>query len=156
MQWFSLLHSFSDSDLYLSEIPLFESKTCHLFKLQQVFCRLILKANDRESALCLQLKLTAFRFQQKEEENKSATFWIPTSLWASLLLGSSSKTFWKQRMAATALPKDRWHLPSRRWPCGTQVSNFLLGGPSHAQLILSKLPFKGHILCKVSHYLCLG
>lgn len=65
---FSLRHSFSDSDSYLSEIPLFEAKTCHLFKLQQVFCRLILKANNRESALCLQLKLTVFGFQRIDEK----------------------------------------------------------------------------------------
>lgn len=77
MQWFSLLHSFSDSDLYLSEIPLFESKTCHLFKLQQVFCRLVLKANDCESALCLQWKLTAFRFQQKKKRKKKCNVLDP-------------------------------------------------------------------------------
>lgn len=69
MQLFSLLHSFSGSDLYLSEIPLFEAKTCHLFELQQVFCRLILEANGCESALCLQLKVTAFGFQKNRKSN---------------------------------------------------------------------------------------
>lgn len=119
--------NYSDRSEYLSEIPLFKAETCHLFKLQQVFCRLILKAKDHKSALCLQMKLTI------SVEAKSALFWIRTSLWASLLLGSSSKTFWKQRMAATALPNDRWHLPSRRWPCWTRVTN-LLREPSHAHV----------------------
>lgn len=133
--------NYSDSSEYLSEIPLFKAETCHLFKLQQVFCRLILKAKNHKSALCLQMKLTI------SVEAKSALFWIRTSLWASLLLGSSSKTFWKQRMAATALPNDRWHLPSRRWPCGTRVTN-LLRGPSRAH---GNVFFNDQILCKKVH-----
>ena len=40
-----------------------------------------------------------------------------TSCWACMFPGSSSRTFWKQRLAAMALPRDKWHLPSRRWPC---------------------------------------
>lgn len=79
------------------------------------------------------------------KKEKKCNIWIPTSLWASLLLGSSSKTFWKQRMAATALPNDKWHLPSRRWPCG---KNLLFKGAIHTCLILSKLSSKSPILCK--------
>lgn len=40
-----------------------------------------------------------------------------TSCWAWLLSGSSSRTIRKQRLAAMALPRDKWHLPSRKWPC---------------------------------------
>lgn len=44
-----------------------------------------------------------------------------TSCWAWLLSGSSSRTLWKQRLAAIALPRERWHLPSRRWPCVSKI-----------------------------------
>lgn len=57
-----------------------------------------------------------------------AIIWKSTSCCASLLLGSSSRTFWKQRLAAMEFPKERWHLPSRKWPLGTDTANYLVMG----------------------------
>lgn len=50
-------------------------------------------------------------------DTEAACGW-PTSCCAWLLSGSSSRTLWKQRLAAMALPRHRWHFPSLRWPCG--------------------------------------
>lgn len=39
---------YSDRGKYLSEISLFKAETCHLFKLQQVFCWLILQSKQSQ------------------------------------------------------------------------------------------------------------